>query len=126
MRRHPRRQLRLRLFGEWAGAAGGQYDQRQRAVALPAAAELDLPGLVALLEACRGATLTDPERSEAAAFRRRLRPLDAGEARQGLEGARRRFGPGLHLSQYLQALEAQLVRTRTAAKKAATPKGPQP
>jgi len=93
---------------------------------VPAAAELDLPGLVALLEACRGATLTDPERSEAAAFRRRLRPLDAFEARQGLEGARRRFGPGLHLSQYLQALEAQLVRTRTAAKKAAIPKGPQP
>ena len=93
---------------------------------MPAAAELDLPGLVALLEACRGATLTDPERSEAAAFRRRLRPLDADEARQGLEGARRRLGPGLHLSQYLQALEAQLVRTRTAAKKAAIPKGPQP
>jgi putative transposase len=89
----------------------------------PAAAELDLPGLVALLEACRGVTLTDMERSEAAAFRRRLRPLDAGEARQGLEGARRRFGPGLHLSHYLQALEAQMVRTRTAAKKAATPKG---
>ena len=89
----------------------------------PATAELDLPGLVALLEACRGVTLNDTERSEAAAFRRRLRPLDAEEARQGLEGARRRLGPGLHLSQYLQALEAQMVRTRTAAKKAAPPKG---
>jgi putative transposase len=92
----------------------------------PVAVELDLPGLVALLEACRGVVLTDPERSEAAAFRRRLRPMDPVEARQGLEGARRRLGPGLHLSQYLQALEAQMVRTRTAARKAATPKGQQP
>jgi len=92
----------------------------------PAAAELDLPGLVALLESCRGVTLNDLERSDAAAFRRRLRPLDAGAVRQALEGGRRRLGPGLHLSQYLQALEGQLVRTRLAAKQAATPKGSKP
>jgi putative transposase len=92
----------------------------------PAAPELDLPGLVVLLEACRGVALNDTERSEAAAFRRRLRPLDAVESRQGLEGAQRRLGPGLHLSQYLQALEAQMVRTRTAAKKAAPSKGQHP
>jgi putative transposase len=92
----------------------------------PTAPELDLPGLVALLEACRGTLLNDTERSEAAAFRRRLRPLEAVAARQGLEGARRRLGPGLHLSQYLQALEAQMVRIRTAAKQAASPKGQHP
>jgi hypothetical protein len=43
----------------------------------------------------------------------------------GLEGARRRLGPGLHLSQYLQTLEGQMVRARTAAKIAAKPKGKQ-
>ncbi len=91
----------------------------------PAATELDLPGLIALLESCRGVALNDQERSEAAAFRRRLRPLDAEGLRTALEGIRRRLGPGLHLSQYLQTLEGQLVRTRLAAKKAATPKGTQ-
>jgi len=90
----------------------------------PAVTELDLPGLVALLESCRGVALNDQERSEAAAFRRRLRPLDAEASRAALEGIRRRFGPGLHLSQYLQTLEDQLVRTRLAARKAAIPKGP--
>ena len=92
----------------------------------PAATELDLPGLVALLESCRGVALNDQERSEAAAFRRRLRPLDAQASRSALEGIRRRLGPGLHLSQYLQTLEGQLVRTRLAAKQAATPKGSKP
>ena len=91
----------------------------------PAATELDLPGLIALLESCRGVALNDQERSEAAAYRRRLRPLDAEASRTALEGIRRRLGPGLHLSQYLQTLEGQLVRTRLAAKKAATPKGSQ-
>jgi len=37
---------------------------------------------------------TIPGSGIAAAFRRHLRPLDADEARQGLEGARRRLGPG--------------------------------
>ena len=76
--------------------------------------ELDLPILVAHLEVCRGVPLSDPERSSAAAFRRRMKPLDPDEVRRVLEGARRRLGPGLHLSEYLQVLESHLVRTRGA------------
>jgi putative transposase len=88
----------------------------------PPAAELDLPGLVALLESCRETLLSDPERSEIARFWRKLRPLDPVQIRTYLDGARRRLGPGLHLDIYLQALESQLVRTRSALK----PKGGKP
>ncbi len=83
--------------------------------------DLGLPGLVAHLEACRGVALTDPERSRAAAFRRRMKPLDPDLARQALETARRRLGPGLHLDEYLQVLETHVVRARAAATPA--PKG---
>jgi len=86
-------------------------------------ADLDLPGLVAHLEVCRGVVLTDAERSAAAAFRRRMKPLDPDEARQSLEGARRRLGPGLHLSEYLHVLEAHVVRVRAAAPPSTSPKG---
>lgn len=79
---------------------------------VPPATELDLPGLVALLEACRTAPLSDPERSEVAASWRRLRPLEPREAKRSLEGVTRRLGPGLHLSIYLQSLEGQVVRAR--------------
>jgi len=83
--------------------------------------DLDLPGLVAHLEACRGVGLTDAERSAAASFRRRLKPLDPDLARQALATARRRLGPGLHLDEYLQVLETHLVRARAAAM--TSPKG---
>ena len=89
-------------------------------------ADLDLPGLVAHLEVCRGVTLTDVERSAAAAFRRRMKPLDPDEARQALEVARRRLGPGLHLSQYLQVLEAHVVRVRAASTPSTSTKGSKP
>ena len=91
----------------------------------PPTTELDLPGLVALLEACRTTSLTDPERSEASAFWRRLRPLEPEPVRRILDGLHRRLGPGLHLSVYLQALEGQVVRARTipAKPKPPTPKG---
>ena len=107
------------------------YERRVRVelsalrLAPPPATELDLPGLIVLLEACRTAPLTDPERSEASAFWRRLRPLEPEPVHRILDGVRRRLGPGLHLSVYLQALEGQVLRTRTATAKAktATPKG---
>jgi len=107
------------------------YERRVRVelsalrLASPPVTELDLPGLIVLLEACRTSPLTDPERSEASAFWRRLRPLEPEPVRRILDGVRRRLGPGLHLSVYLQALEGQVVRTRTATAKArtATPKG---
>ena len=95
----------------------------------PPMVELDLPGLVALVETCREAPLTDPERSEAAALWRKLRPLDPGEAGRLLESTRRKLGPGLHLSVYLQALERQVVRTRANTpqpKSIAGPKGAKP
>ena len=85
----------------------------------PLATELDLPGLVALLEASREAPLGDPDRSAAAALWRKLRPLDPPEVARCLDGVHRRLGPGLHLSVYLQALEDQLARLRAGAK----PKG---
>lgn len=77
--------------------------------------DLDLPGLIAHLESCRGVALTDAERSAAAQFRRRLKPLDPDLARQALETARRRLGPGLHLDEYLRVLENHVVRARAAA-----------
>lgn len=79
----------------------------------PATTELDLPGLVALVERCRTTPLTDPERSVTSALWRRLRPIDADSARTALDRARRRLGQGLHLRVYLDALEDQLVRART-------------
>jgi hypothetical protein len=79
----------------------------------PATTELDLPGLVALVERCRTSSLTDPERSLTSALWRRLRPIDADVARTALDRARRRLGEGLHLRVYLDALEDHLVRART-------------
>jgi len=79
----------------------------------PATTELDLPGLVALVERCRTTPLTDPERSLTSASWRRLRPIDADAARAALDRARRRLGEGLHLRVYLDALEDHLVRART-------------
>jgi hypothetical protein len=73
---------------------------------------MDLPGLVALLERCRTASLTDAERAEASAAWRRLRPIDPDAARAALDRARRRLGEGLHLRLYLEALTDHLVRTR--------------
>lgn len=94
----------------------------------PPATELDLPGLVALMESCREASLTDLERSEAAASWRRLRPLEPREAQRSLEGVKRRLGPGLHLSVYLQSLESQVVRARAnpSPAKLTPPKGTKP
>lgn len=79
----------------------------------PAAAELDLPGLIAMLERCRSAALTDPERAEASAAWRRLRPIDSEPAQAALDSACRRLGTGLHLRIYLDALQNHLVRIRT-------------
>jgi putative transposase len=85
--------------------------------AAPPAPELTLVDLVALLERCRGATLSDAERSEAAAFWRRLRPIEPAAARSALERAQRRLGGALHLRVYLDALKDHLVRLRTKGAK---------
>lgn len=104
------------------------YEQRMRAELSslrlqPApATELDLPGLVAMLESCREALLSDTERSRAAVLWRKLRPLEPTQAGAFLDGARRRLGTRLHLDIYLQALESQVVRTRSTLK----PKGGKP
>ena len=79
----------------------------------PAQRELDDQGLVALLEACRGTTLTGTETEDTLALQQRLRPLDADMVSRFLANARRRLGIGLHLSVYLAALEDQLVRHRS-------------
>lgn len=78
-----------------------------------ASPEMDLPDLVALLERCRAGQLTPAEKSEAGAFWRRFRPIDAQSARAALERTERRLGSSLHLRVYLDALKDHLVRSRT-------------
>jgi len=97
---------------------------RQELAALqvwPTPREQDVAGLSAMLEACRGAVLSEPEAHDVAAFWQRLRPLEADLSGRLLANARRRLGVGLHLSVYLTALEDQLVRHRSAPSD--TPKG---
>ena len=75
------------------------------------APELSLPELVVALESCRGAALSQNERSETSAFWRRFRPVDPEVARSCLHHALRRLGPSLHLRVYLDTLAQALMRT---------------
>jgi putative transposase len=74
--------------------------------------ELSLVDLVALVETCRGAPLSAPERSEVGALLRKMRPIEPDAARSVLEGVRRRDGTQLHVRVYLDALQTALVRQR--------------
>ncbi len=78
-----------------------------------ASPELPLVELVALVEACRGARLTDRERTEVAALFRKLQPIDPEAARSTFDGIRRRLGAALHLRIYLDEFQTTLVRQRT-------------
>lgn len=80
-------------------------------------AELSLADLAAEVERCRGAQLSDDERSLTSALWRKLRPIDPEATRAALDGARRRLGPALHVRVYLDALAAHLVRRRTKGEK---------
>ncbi len=75
--------------------------------------ELSLVDLVGLVQGCRGAVLTDAERSEVSACFRKLRPIEPEAARAALDSATRRLGHALHVRVYLDALQNQLVRQRT-------------
>ena len=88
-----------------------------RLAPLPPQPELALVDLVGLVETCRGAVLSDAERSEVSALFRKIRPIDADAATAVLAGARRRLGHGLHVRVYLDALRTQLVRQRTKGEK---------
>lgn len=77
------------------------------------ASELALADLLVLLESCRGARLTGDEQKAAAGFWRKMRPIPAEAARQATDAALRRQGRNLHLSVYLDALNAHLFRMRT-------------
>lgn len=81
-------------------------------------AELPLPELVCLLEACRGSLLNPDERARTSALWRKLRPLDPTLVRSALATAQRRLGLRLHLDVYLEHLQAHVVRLRS--------KGPKP
>jgi hypothetical protein len=83
----------------------------------PIQTELPLVELVSQLERCRGALLSDAERSQASACFRKLRPIEPDAARAALEGVVRRQGHGLHVRVYLDALTGQLVRQRTKTNK---------
>jgi len=79
----------------------------------PRASELSLAGLVGLLEACRGACLTNDEKTAAATFWRKMRPIPTDAATDATQATLRRQGSHLHLSIYLDAIHAHLIRMRT-------------
>ncbi len=81
--------------------------------------ELSLAALLALVALCRGVALAPAEHSAVSAFWRKWRPIDPDVAREGLEAAARRLGSALHVSVYLDALGAQLLRKR--ARKGGSP-----
>jgi len=85
----------------------------------PLPSELALADLVVLLESCRGSHLSRDEHKAASDFWRKMRPIPADAAREATDAALRRQGRNLHLSVYLDALNAHLVRMRTK-------KGPKP
>jgi len=85
----------------------------------PQASELALADLVLILESCRGSHLTNHEHKTAASFWRKMRPIPTETARDASNAALRRQGGSLHLSVYLDAINAHLVRMRTK-------KGPKP
>jgi len=76
------------------------------------ASELTLTDLLALLESCRGSRLTNDERKAASAFWRKMRPIPTQDAKEATDAALRRQGRNLHLSVYLDALNAHLIRMR--------------
>jgi transposase InsO family protein len=78
----------------------------------PQTTEIALADLVVLLESCRGARLSDDERNAASAFWRAMRPIFTDAARDAIQHALRRQGANLHLSVYLDALKAHLIRMR--------------
>jgi len=84
---------------------------------LPPQPELSLVDFFAQLEHCRGAVLSDAERSAVSACFRKLRPIEPEAARAALAGVVRRQGHGLHVRVYLDALQTQLVRQRTKTTK---------
>lgn len=79
----------------------------------PRASEVSLADLVGLLESCRGAPLSSDERAAAATFWRKMRPIPTDAANDALQATLRRQGGNLHISVYLDALNAHLVRIRT-------------
>lgn len=85
----------------------------------PRASEISLADLVGLLESCRGARLSSDEHNTAATFWRTMRPIPTDAANSATQATLRRQGGSLHLSVYLDALNAHLVRLRTK-------KGPRP
>ena len=108
-----------------AAACSADHEPHRRAelaalrLQVPAAAELDLPGLVALLEALPGG---DPHRPGAQRGRGvPPPPASPGRRRTARQGLRRRPAPArprpATSANTSQALEAQLVRTRTRGRK---------
>jgi putative transposase len=79
----------------------------------PQASELAFADLQLLLEDCRGARLTREEQKAASDLWRKMRPIPARAAREAANAALRRQGRNLHLSVYLEALHAHLIRMRT-------------
>lgn len=78
---------------------------------------LSLVDLVSLLERCRKAALSPTEHSAAAAFWRRMRPIDPAAAQASIDRALRSLGTGLHLQVYLDALNRSLLHHRTKGTK---------
>jgi hypothetical protein len=79
----------------------------------PQKPELDLAGLVDLIQTMRAAAISDPERSDIAALFQKLRPIDPDDARAIADRIQRQLGTALHVGVYLDAFKSALVKKRT-------------
>ncbi len=79
----------------------------------PQASELSLTDLCLVLESCRGSRLTNDEQKAASVFWRKMRPIPTDAATDATNAALRLQGRSLHVSVYLDAIGAHLLRLRT-------------
>jgi hypothetical protein len=75
--------------------------------------EIAFSDLVSLMQTCRGCELADFEMSQLRAAFRKMRPIPPDLAQKAVATARRRFGDGLHIRTYTDALQKTLVQHRT-------------
>jgi transposase InsO family protein len=83
----------------------------------PTKPQLDLAGLVDLLQAMRGTAISDPEQSDIVALFQKLRPIDPDDARAIADRIKRQLGTALHVGVYLDAFKSALVIKRTQGEK---------
>lgn len=83
----------------------------------PQPSEVSLHDLVARLESCRGARLSQDEQNATASFWRKMRPIATEAADLAVRSAIRQLGERLHIGVYLDAINNHLIRLRTQQEK---------